>query len=169
MKHIAAALLAVSLLGACSGAKVSSVKPNAAATHTVRAVAFAPGGGVLADAVGVELAARGFVIIDTHQLTGMMGRIGVNEVELYQPAGLQALREQGIDALLSVRSSASPDGTPQNASARVTSTHNGQVIAGATWQNGWGGMSGSIADRVMRQDIAEAAAKIAHTLAGQMR
>lgn len=162
-------LASCALLTACSGSRVSAVKNGNPPAHAIRAIAFAPGGGLMADAVGVELANRGYVVIDTAQVTGIIGRIGLNEIELQQPAGLQAMREQGIDALLSVRSASGPDGTPQSASARMTSTHTGQVISGATWQNGWGGMQGSIADRVMRQDLGEAAEKIADSLTASLK
>ena len=39
-----------------------------------------------------------------------------------------------------------------------------RVIAGVAWQNGWGGMAGSIADRTMRQGLADAAKQIADAL-----
>lgn len=162
-------LASCAFLAACGGSRVSTVRGGNPTSHGVKAIAFAPGGGLVADAVGIELANRGYVVIDTAQTTGIMGRIGLNEVELQQPSGLQAMRDQGIDALLSVRSASGPDGIPQSASARMTSTHTGQVIAGATWQNGWGGMRGSIADRVMRQDLGEAAEKIADSLTSGMK
>ncbi len=51
----------------------------------------------------------------------------------------------------------------------MTATEGGRVLAGVTWQNGWGGMGGSIADRTMRQDLSEAASNIAHALSERVR
>ena len=52
------------------------------------------------------------------------------------------------------------DGLPQSASVRINSTHTGEILAGVSWQNGWGGQSGSIADRTMRKDLTKAAEEI---------
>jgi hypothetical protein len=43
----------------------------------------------------------------------------------------------------------------------------GHLLAGTTWQNGFGGQAGSIAD-VMRQGLTQAAAEIAKALAKQV-
>jgi hypothetical protein len=51
----------------------------------------------------------------------------------------------------------------------MTSTQTGEVLAGVTWQNGWGGMAGSISDRVMRKGLSEAASEISAALAERMR
>ena len=93
-----------------------------------------------------------------------MVRLNMNEVEVQRPENLSKFRAQGIDAFLSVRASGSYDGQPQGASARVVSTDNGRLLAGVTWQNAWGGMAGSIADRTMRKGLNEAAVEIANAL-----
>ena len=49
----------------------------------------------------------------------------------------------------------------------MTSTENGAVIAGVTWQNGFGGQAGSAVDRVMRKGRSQAASEIANELAAQ--
>jgi hypothetical protein len=54
-------------------------------------------------------------------------------------------------------SSGGYDQQPQSASVRTVSTANGSMIAGVTWQNGFGGAEGSIADRVMRKGLSQAA------------
>jgi hypothetical protein len=51
----------------------------------------------------------------------------------------------------------------------LSSTENGALIAGVTWQNGFGGQAGSVADRVMRKGLAQAATEIANELAGRIR
>jgi hypothetical protein len=137
--------------------------------QAVKVIAFGPGGGLLADAVGVELSNRGFTVIDSATTSSMMVRMNMNEVEISRPEGLEKLKNQGIDALLIVRASGSYDQTPQSASARMNSTLNGQVIAGVTWQNGFGGGAGSAADRVMRKGLSEAAAEIAGALVERVK
>ena len=98
-----------------------------------------------------------------------MVRFNLNEIEIARPEGLGRLRDQGIDAMLVVRSGGGYDQQPQNASARMNSTHNGQVLAGVTWQNGFGGVAGSPADRVMRKGLSEAASEIAAALAERIK
>jgi len=99
----------------------------------------------------------------------MMIRLNLNEVEITRPEGLAKLKDQGIDAFLVVRGGGGYDEQPQSASARMNSTHNGQVLAGVTWQNGFGGAAGSPADRVMRKGLTEAAAEIATALAERVK
>jgi hypothetical protein len=132
--------------------------------HSVKVIAFASGGGVLADAVAVELANRGYTVIDPGTTNSLIARLGLTEIEVSQPSGLDKLKQQGIDAYLTIRAADGYDGAPASASARLTSTHNGQVIGGLTWQNGWGGAEGSPADRVMRSGLTQAAQQIAEGL-----
>jgi hypothetical protein len=98
-----------------------------------------PGGGLLADAVAVELSSRGFTVIDPGATSSLMVRLNLNEVEITQPQGLSKLRGQGVDAVLVVRGAGGYDQQPQSASARMSSTENGTLLAGVTWQNGLGG------------------------------
>jgi len=62
----------------------------------------------------------------------------------------------------------SSDGLPQSASVLLTSTETARIIGGVSWQNGWGGMAGSIADRTMRKDVADAAKEITDALVKQV-
>lgn len=119
------ALLSISLLSACASSKVSSVSAPSQTKHAVKVIAFAPGGGLLADAVGVELSNRGFTIIDSTTTSSMMVRLNLNEIEIAQPEGLAEFRAQGIDAVLVVRSGGGYDDQPQSASARMNSTTTG--------------------------------------------
>jgi len=116
----------------------------------------------------LSLAARGFVVIDPAQTSNLMVRLNLNEIEVSQPQGLAKLKAQGIDATLVVRAAAGSDGEPQDASARMVDTTNGQMIAGVSWENGFGGQQGSIADRVMRKGLPEAARQIADELAAKL-
>jgi len=169
-KAISFFLVTVALfLTGCASSKVSSLPVSNQAKHTVKVIAFAPGGGLLADSVGVELSNRGFTVIDASTTSSMMVRLNLNEIEIARPEGLAKFKDQGIDAILTVRGGGGYDQLPQSVSARMNSTHNGQVLAGVTWQNGYGGAAGSPVDRVMRKGLAEAAAEIATALADRVK
>ena len=168
-KQIFLAVFLTALLGGCASSKLSSMPVASQAKHAVKVIAFAPGGGLLADAVGVELANRGFTVIDSSSTSSMLVRLNLNEVEITRPEGLSKLKEQGIDAFLTVRSGGGYDQQPQSASARMNSTHTGQVLAGVTWQNGFGGQAGSPVDRLMRKGLSEAATEIAVALTDRVK
>jgi hypothetical protein len=161
--------VALLLLSACGGSKISQTVRPAPLSHPLRSIALAPSGGLLADAIGVELANRGYVVIDTQQTSALLIRVNASELELLSPRSLTGFREQGIDAILAVKAAFARDDRPQSASVRLNSTYTSQVLAGVSWQNGWGGRSGSIADRVMRQDTADAAREIVDGLVKGLR
>ena len=163
------AALSVTLLSACASSKVSTNSTPNQIKALVKVIAFAPGGGLLADAVGVELANRGFTIIDSATTSTMMIRLNLNEIEIARPEGLAKFKTQGIDAMLIVRAGGGYDQQPQSASARMTNTSTGQIIAGVTWQNGFGGAAGSPADRIMRKGLNEAAIEIANALSERIK
>lgn len=160
--------LSIGLVTACASSKISSQPVSGQRQHVVKVIAFAPGGGMLSEAVGVELSNMGFVIIDASSTSSMLVRMNLNEVQINQPESLAKFRNQGIDAILVVRAAGGYDQQPQSASARMSSTQTGQILAGVTWQNGFGGMSGSPADRIMRKGLADAAAEIAAALASRI-
>jgi hypothetical protein len=81
-------LLAAALLSSCASSKVSSLPVSSQAKHTVKVIAFSPGGGLLADAVGVELSNRGFTVIDSATMSSMMIRLDLSEIEITRPEGL---------------------------------------------------------------------------------
>jgi hypothetical protein len=168
-KTITAVLLLVMLLSGCASSKLSSIPVSDQGVRTVNAIAFMPGGGLVADAVGVELANRGFTIIDSATVSSMMVRLNLNEVEIIKPEGLAKLKDQGIDAVLSVRAAGSYDSQPQSVSARMNSTLNGKVIAGVTWQNGYGCAPGSPCDRMWRKGLTDVASEIADALAQRVK
>ena len=169
MKRWACVLLlsAAVVFGGCSGSKMTILQGRPP-THAVTAIAMAPSGGVLSDAIAVELFNMGFQIVDTAETSNLLLRLGLSELEVSQPENLRRLHDEGVDAYLSVRSVAGQDGAPQSATVRVNSTHDGSILAGLSWQNGWGGMAGSMADRTMRKDLVEAATEIAHELAKRL-
>jgi hypothetical protein len=171
MIKVTAVVLTALVLSGCATSQVSvvPVAATAAATANVKTIAMAPDGGLLADAVAVELSNRGYTVIDGAATSRMMVRLNLNEVEIATPVGLAKFKEQGIDAFLSVRSAGGYDEQPQSASARLNSTATGQILSGVTWQNGWGGEAGSMADRVMRKGLAQSAKEIVDGLAANLR
>lgn len=166
---VIAALSAALLLGGCATSSLSTLPVAARPSQPMNVIAMAPGGGILADAVGVELANRGFNVIDVSTTSQMLVRLNLSEIEISQPQGLAKLKSQGVDGFLVVRAAAGYDGMPQSASARVNSTETGQVVSGVSWQNGWGGQAGSIADRTMRSGLTGAASEIADALARNLK
>ena len=70
-RHLLCALLAVSsvLMSACGGSKVS-LTPGQPVGHAVNTIALAPSGGLLADAIGIELFNRGYTVVDTSNIIG---------------------------------------------------------------------------------------------------
>ncbi len=155
-------------LSGCVSSKISSI-PTSASPVAVHVIAIAPGGGILADAVGGELSNRGFRIVDPGSTSRIVGRSNLNEFEVTRPESMLKLRDQGVDAVLSVQTAGGYDQQPQSASARITSTYTGQLISAVSWQNGWGGQRNSIADRQMRSGLIEAAADIAKGVASNIR
>lgn len=162
-------IVALIATGACSGAKVSAPVNLRPLPEPVSAIALAPSGGVLADAIGTELFGQGFQVIDTQEMTNYLVRLNLDEIELSQPRSLARLRERGIQAVMNVRAVAGYDDKPQSATVRLVSTQNGEIIAAVSWENGRGGQRGSIADRSMRKDVVGAAQQIAEALLPQLR
>lgn len=156
-------LLAVCIVG-CSGPRVEVVTNQNSGGEPIRTVALMPGGGVLADAIGLELLNYDLNIVDTTQITSFMFRENLNEIEITQPRNLSRLSTDGIDAVIHVKSTAGYDGLPQSANIKIVRTVNGQLVAGANWQNGHGGQAGSMADRGMRVDVPAAAKQIAKAI-----
>lgn len=152
----------------CAGTQMSIPQNLRPLAEPVTAIALAPSGGVLADAIGTELFNQGLHVIDTQQMTNYMVRWNLEEIELMQPASLEAMKEQGISAFLTVRSVSGYDERPQSASVRVVGTSTGELLAAVTWQNGRGGARGSPADAMMRKDVVAAAQEIGRALASQL-
>ena len=117
----------------------------------------------------LELANQGFRIIDANQTTNLLIRLNIDEIEISLPQNLDRIKQRGIDAYLSVRSVGGRGGTVESATATVLSTDTGNMLAGVSWQNAWGGQSGSIADRMMRKGLTDAAVEMASALAQRIR
>ena len=122
-------------------------------------------GGVLAEAVGIQLSLHGFNIVDANQTTSLLVRLNLSEFELATARGLDKLKDVGIDAYMTIKGVGSYDNQLESATVRVTSTHTGQIISGLTWQNGYGCVPTSPCDRLMRKGLAETASSLARRLA----
>lgn len=157
------------LLTACASAQIAQSTRGSYTGPPIHTVAIAPGGGALADAIGVELFNDGLTVMDPEQTKGILGRVGISQVLIATSESYAALRNAGVDALLIVKDVMAQDGTPESASVRLTSTATRDVVAGLTWQNGWGGMRGSIADRTMRKNLVGAASEISNALVKRMK
>lgn len=169
MKYSLFLIIIILFFSGCAGSQVSLIGSTSPISEPVNTIALAPGGGLLADAIGVEFANAGFNVIDAGAMTALMARLNLDEFELTQPQSLNKLKEKNIDAYLSVKAASGNDGRPQSASARLNSTSDGKILAGVSWQNGWGGQEGSMADRTMRKDLTGAAREITQSLIGRIR
>jgi hypothetical protein len=169
LKVLVVLLLVPFLLSACATARITQSTRGSYTGPTIHTIALAPGGGALADAIGVELFNDGINVVDPNQTTAILGHVGISQIQIASPESYAALRQAGVDAVLVVKGVMSQDGTPESASVRLTGVSRGQVIAGLTWQNGWGGMRGSMADRTMRKNLADAASEISAALVERIR
>jgi len=152
----------------CAGAKMSVIQPSELA-RPVKRIAIAPGAGPFGEAIGLELFNRGLNVVGSNEARAIVARVGLTEFEIMTTEGFSALNEKGIDAVLVAKTVDALDGTPESASVRIADTVTGEIIAGITWQNGYGGMRGSPADRMMRKNLSEAANQIADELASRIQ
>ncbi|MCK9424965.1 MAG: hypothetical protein M0Q21_02875 [Ignavibacteriaceae bacterium] len=152
-------LISVSIFYGCAGSSISLVGGKNPG-HPVNVIAINPNSGILGDAIAIEIASYDINVVDPAQLTNIVARLNLNEFEIGTPQNLLKLKDQGIDGYLVVKVASGYDGLPQSASVRLNSTYNGQLIAGVSWQNGYGGQATSMLDRAMRKDVSSAAKEI---------
>jgi hypothetical protein len=164
MRRFLLVIVGVLFVAACASSRVSQTLTKPYQGPKIKTFTISPGGGVLGEAVAVELFNRGYTVIDSDQAARLLGKNDLTEFELASVPSLETLQSKGVDAVLAVKTAAAADGLPQSASARITSTKTHEVIAAVSWQNGWGGQKDSIADRTMRKDVAEAAKEIVNSL-----
>lgn len=153
-------LAAISLFG-CASSKITSIPAATPPSHQVKTIAIQPKAGAVTEAIAVEFSNKGFEVIDSPSMAKLLDRLAMSELDTGKPEGMSKLRAEGIDAYFTIRGVIAKDGRPINATARLTSLHTGKVLSAVTWENGWGGQAGSIADRNMRKGVTEAAAEIA--------
>jgi hypothetical protein len=158
---IIAVIAAAALAASCASAKVTqstSVLPGGLK------IAVAPGGGAIADSVGIALFKRGYLVVESGQMTRLLARAGIAASELMKPPGLSFLRQRGFDAVLMLQAVMAADGTPNNVTISVRAVASGGEISGVSWKNGRGGARGSLADKSMRVGTQEAVRQIVEAL-----
>ncbi|MFQ5490466.1 MAG: FlgO family outer membrane protein [Phycisphaerae bacterium] len=149
------------LLPACAGTKTTFLRIQGRPDHAVRKIALNPSGGILADAIGMELLNRGFTVIDTQDTSNLFIRLGMEELEVMEPQQLRKLRDEyDIDAVLAVRAATTDSQLIVAASVRLISTHTGGVLGGLGWENAKGGGVGSAADHMVKKGVTDAAREI---------
>lgn len=158
--------LALIVFAGCGTSKIAVSAPLSvdSCSEQVKVIAMMPGGGVLAESIAVELTKYNYTVIDSEQVTALFLRLNLSEIEMYNPSNLKLLKDKGIDSYLIVKCVSGRDDLPQSASVRLNKTSTGELLAGVSWENGWGGQSGSISDRVMRKNVSSAAAEIVANL-----
>ena len=159
MRKIFLMCLLVLLCSGCSIHKVNVSKSNF--EKNIDSIALLPGGGVAADAIGIELMQYGFNIYDTETTSSIMIRLNLEEIEFSDPINLKKLSDMGINSILKVKTVSGYDDRPNTIVVKLVDTDTAQLIVGANWQNGKGAAKGSAVDGWARTDIANAAKKIA--------
>ena len=171
MKNITALCIfcALFLMG-CASQSMKVSKSPSSVHKNVQRIALMPGGGVLAEAIGIQMMSQGFDVVDMSSSTSISARLNLDDLEITKPQNLRVLADEyGVDGVLIVKSVGGYDGKPNSAAIRVIDTRTGSLLAGVTWQNGKGGAQGSPADNLMRSDISETAEKIAAGIADALR
>lgn len=168
MKNLVLLLLVILFSISCASSKISKSKINVKSSHRVNVIAMAPDGGVMADAIGIELYNLGIRVVDSNETTEIMIRSNVASLKFLERKNLRILKDAGIDGYLTIKAVFLADGKPSSVSARLSSTHTGELLAGISWQAGWGGMYGSIAHNVMSQNVNDAAEEIANELSERL-
>ena len=151
----------VVLLSGCVSSKLTRLPVIATPSAPVETVALNPSGGIMAEAIGVELFAYGFGILDTESTSRLIGQSGLVDFLI--------LQESAVSAVLDIVWYPGYDGRPNAVVAKIVDTLTGNLIAGVSWQNGRAGAQGSPADNIARKGMNEAAAEIAGALAAQLR
>ena len=100
--HRIAGVLFLMIMSGCVSPQLNVVTA-AGQAESIRTIALAPNGGVLADAVGFELIKLGFEVFDTTQVNSLMVRMNFTEMEILEPQNLLKLKEKGIDGILQVK------------------------------------------------------------------
>jgi hypothetical protein len=163
------AFLGAIFLAGCSGSKVSVNQPPGAEIKPIHRLAIMPDSGVLGDTIGRALLDRGFNIVTAAETDAMVGGIRINQLGVTAREYYAALHDKGVDAALTASTQMAGDGRPDKANAMVMDTISGNSLIDISWQNGWGGYSGSDADRAMRKSTSEAAQEMAKELITRLR
>ncbi len=148
----------------CAGARLTEMIHTPPSGPPVGSVAIDPQGGIMGEEIALHLRNGRLRVFDPDQTIQIARRLGIDDYQINSPEGLEGLRNGGVDALLIVKTMIGWDGKPQIVTARLINTHTSEVITGLSWENGWGGDFGSVADRTMRKGASEAARQISASL-----
>ncbi len=180
-RYISAGFIILTVLSnGCAGSKISRIATGNKRKYHIKTIGFASQGSVLSDAIAIELSKLGYSIIDvplkrkkvlhsktkesTRKKVKEKVRVRVKEIEGSFPEWVEKVKAKGIDAYLIIKND-----KLYSASARITSTETGKIIAGVSWQNSSGGRKrGSFAERLMRKGVVEAAEEIAKGLSQEL-
>ena len=133
-------LVVLSLLWLFYGCAVSRVMPVGhfpSIDLPLKTIALAPSGGIFADIIGIELAGRGYTIVDTGATLAFLTLMQKNPHDLFSPEIMAKLKQHGIDAVLVVQKTDGKDGLPQTAQLRLHSTAPVADMGGVDWHNSW--------------------------------
>jgi hypothetical protein len=125
------------LLGGCAAGRVVPVERFPSTDLPLKTIALAPNGGIFADVIGIELAGRGYTIVDTGATLALLVLMQKRQHDLLSPEVMAKLKEHGIDAVLVVQKTNGKDGLPQTAQIRLHSTAPVADMGGVDWQNSW--------------------------------
>ena len=158
-------LPAIILMAAgCAGTRITEMIHAPRSGSPIQSIAIDPRGGIMGEEIAMHLTSGNLRVLDSDHTTQLARRSGIDEHHLNSPAGLEALRNGGAEALLIIKTMIGWDGKPQVVTVKLIDTMTAEVITGFSWENGWGGDFGSVADRAMRRSVPEAARQISTSL-----
>ncbi|MFW6131788.1 MAG: hypothetical protein ACOC5F_04235 [Candidatus Aminicenantaceae bacterium] len=135
IKHVFA-LLIILLFISCTGSqitqKVGFIQPSLT-------FGMAPSGGELADAIERKLIEKGYKVMDRPTLSDIMAEHNLTEKDFSNTDNLEILRNECIDAIITVDATTGYDGEPNDAIVTVKRTNSrGDILASILWENGEG-------------------------------
>ena len=158
MKKLGLCLLLIALTG-CFGRQRATISNSIQKSSSpVKTIAISPSSGMFGDAIGIELANRGFTVIDSGQAASLLVTIGMDKLQVYRPDRAKPIVDKGVDAILIVKTSNGYDNRPDSATVKLVNLKDGQIIVGANWQNGKeGGRNGIVnASKTIADSITKA-------------
>ena len=135
--RLLAVLALVWLLHGCAAARVIPVGHFPSIDPPLKTIALAPNSGIFADIIGIELAGRGYTIVDTGATLALLVLMQKTQDDLFNPEVMARFKEHGIDAVLVVQKTDGKDGLPQTVQIRLHSTEPVADVSGVDWTNSW--------------------------------
>ncbi len=85
-----------------------------------------------------------------------------------QIENMDALKQAGVNTIITVKDTLGYDGSPETANIKVISTETGDTIATINWSNAYLLSSGKLLDRVVRSSVQSAAKDIADEISKKL-